>query len=222
MPRSQLPPELLARIERSAVIAVLVLHRPEDAVPLARALIAGGVDAMELTLRTPVALDALRLIRREVPEMLAGIGTILTPSQADQVRQAGGQFGVAPGINQQVVRSAQHVGLPFAPGVITPTDVETALQLDCRELKLFPAGPLGGLPYLKAMAAPYQHLGVRFIPLGGVNAENMASYLADPLVLAVGGSWLAPERLINSQNWQEISTRAERARTIADQVRPLN
>ena len=150
----------------TGVVAVLMIDDPADAVPVARALLAGGVNAMELTLRTPAALDALRAIRAGVPEMLAGIGTILTPEQVQDVAAAGAAFGVAPGVNRRVVMAATDLGLSFAPGVVTPSDVEAALELGCRLLKFFPAEPSGGLAYLKSLAAPFAHLGVRYVPLG--------------------------------------------------------
>jgi 2-dehydro-3-deoxyphosphogluconate aldolase/(4S)-4-hydroxy-2-oxoglutarate aldolase len=216
---SRFPDVVLERIQQTAVVAVLVVDRAEDAVPLARALLAGGIGAMELTLRTPVAIDALRAVVAEVPEMLPGIGTILTPEQVREVAQSGAAFGVAPGLNRRVIETAQQVGLPFAPGVATPSELEAALELGCREVKLFPAEPLGGMAYLNSMAAPYTHLGVRFIPLGGLSADNCAAYLQSPLVLAIGGSWLAPRDLIARHDWAAITDRAARATAIVRQTR---
>jgi 2-dehydro-3-deoxyphosphogluconate aldolase/(4S)-4-hydroxy-2-oxoglutarate aldolase len=217
--KSQFDPQTLDRIHRDGVVAVLVIDQASDAVPLARALLEGGIGTMELTLRTPAAIEALRAIRAEVPQMLAGIGTILTPEQVIEVQRNGAAFGVAPGTNPRVIRQAQEIGLPFAPGVVTPSDVETALELGCRELKFFPAEPSGGLNYLKSLAAPYSHLGVRFVPLGGISVKNMAAYLADPLILAVGGSWLAPRDLIAQHQWTAIAQHARVARQAADQAR---
>lgn len=209
---------MLQRLERSGVISVLIIEDAAHAVPLARALLAGGVDVMELTLRTDAAVDGLKQIREHVPEMMAGIGTVLNVRQVDDIVAAGAQFGVAPGLNAAVVRHAQAAGLPFAPGVMTPSDIEAALELGCRELKFFPAVPSGGLPTLDSIRAPYAHLGVRFIPLGGVNAANMESWLSNPGVLAVGGSWLTPKDAVRSGNWDEITRRAAAARQIADSV----
>lgn len=216
---SQIPADILRRIESCGVVAVLVVDEVKHAVPLARALMAGGIDVMELTLRTPAALGALRTIRAEVPEMLAGIGTILTPAQVREVAEAHAQFGVAPGLNSRVVKTAQEIGLPFAPGVATPSDVETALELGCREMKFFPAEPSGGMTYLKSMAAPYGHLGVRFIPLGGLTAANMASYLGNPIIPAIGGSWLATRQAIGAEDWETITKNASEARRIVDELR---
>jgi 2-dehydro-3-deoxyphosphogluconate aldolase/(4S)-4-hydroxy-2-oxoglutarate aldolase len=210
---------LWKQLSATAVVAVLVVDRAEDAVPLARALVEGGVRAMELTLRTPAAIEALEAIRAEVPEMTAGIGTILTVEQVRQVKEAGAAFGVSPGCNPRVVRAAAEAGLSFAPGIATPTDIEAALELGCRLLKLFPAEPIGGLPYLKSAAAPYLHLGVQFIPLGGIGPANAGAWLADPLIAAVGGSWLAPRELIKSGRWERIRTNAAEAMRIAREAR---
>lgn len=196
-----------------------MIDRVEDAVPLARALLAGGVTAIELTLRTDAALESLRRIRAEVPEMMAGVGTILTLEQVGDVIEAGGSFGVAPGMNPRVVAEAQRLGLPFAPGVCTPTDIEHALEAGCKALKFFPCEPCGGLPYLRTIAAPFMHLGVQFIPLGGVNAANAATYLKEPAVLALGGSWLAPKDLIAKGDWQAITALASEITGIVKQVR---
>ncbi len=204
-------PALAQRVETCGIVAVLVVDRVEDAVPLAKALLSGGIDVMELTLRTPAALDALRAIKAEVPEMVAGVGTILTTDQVAQVVQAGGAFGVAPGLNPRILTAAREAGLSFAPGILTPSDIENAVEHGCKILKLFPAEPSGGLAYLKAMAAPYAHLGLKFIPLGGLNAKNMASYLADPNIAALGGSWLAPRELIKAGAWDQITNLAAEA-----------
>jgi 2-dehydro-3-deoxyphosphogluconate aldolase/(4S)-4-hydroxy-2-oxoglutarate aldolase len=216
---SQFPKELLERIERCGVIAVLVVDELAHAVPLARALIDGGIDAMELTLRTPVAMGALEAIRTQVPGMLAGVGTVLTPEQAGEAANAGAAFGVAPGLNPRVVREAQEKGLPFAPGVATASDLEAALELGCREVKFFPAEATGGMSYLKSLAAPYTHLGVRFVPLGGLKPDNVPEYLSSPLVLAVGGSWIAPRDSIRQENWDAIRSSAAKARAIVNDVR---
>jgi 2-dehydro-3-deoxyphosphogluconate aldolase/(4S)-4-hydroxy-2-oxoglutarate aldolase len=196
----------------------LTIDEVESAVPVARALVDGGINAMELTLRTPAAVDALRRIKVEVPEMMAGIGTILTTEQVKQVAEAGAAFGVAPGLNPHVVKKAQSIGLPFAPGIVTPSDIELAVELECRLLKFFPAEASGGLSYLKSMAAPYAHLNLRYIPLGGINADNMKSYLENPLVSALGGSWIAPRNLIQEQNWSAITQNAQQASQIVKEI----
>jgi 2-dehydro-3-deoxyphosphogluconate aldolase/(4S)-4-hydroxy-2-oxoglutarate aldolase len=211
--------DLRGRLKTAGVVAVLVVDQAEDAVPLAKTLVEAGIDIMELTLRTPAALEALRLVREEVPQMMCGIGTILTPEQVKQVVETGAAFGVAPGMNRRVVEEALRAGLPFAPGVATPSDIETALEYECRILKFFPAESCGGMPYLKSMAAPYGHLGLRFMPLGGINAGSMKAYLVHPMVLALGGSWIAPRDLIQKKDWKTIHKNAREAREIVEQVR---
>ena len=211
---------VFSRLERTRVVAVLIIEKVEHAVPVAEALLAGGVDAMELTLRTPAALGALREITARVPGMLAGIGTILTPDQVRQVVDGGGAFGVAPGMNPRVVEAALAAGLPFAPGICTPGDIERALEYDRRVLKFFPAEPSGGLKYLEAIAAPYQHLGVKYVPLGGVNEANCAAWFANQHVGAIGGSWLAPKELLAAGDWAGVTALARRVMEIRTAARP--
>lgn len=211
--------QIQAKVTACGVIAVLVIDEVRDAVPLSRALLAGGVTALELTLRTDAAIDALKAIRAEVPEMLAGIGTILTPAQVEAVVRAGAAFGVAPGFNRRVVEAAQAQGLSFAPGICTPSDIEGAIELGCRLLKFFPAETCGGLKHLESMAAPYRHLGLRYVPLGGLTVRNMVEYLANPLVAAVGGSWLAKRDAIKAGDWAGITANAREARTAIDKLR---
>ena len=219
MTHTLFPEPLLARLHRTGIIAVLVIDDPADAIPLARALLAGGVDCMELTLRTPAAMDALRRVRTEVPEMLAGVGTILTPQQVNDVATAGAHFGVAPGCNPRILAEATRIGLPFAPGICTPSDIELALEAGCRLLKFFPAEPTGGLAYLRSRAAPYAHLGIRFVPLGGIDPTNAERYLTEPLVHALGGSWLAPRDLIKKHDWPAITANARQATDLVTRVR---
>ncbi len=209
----------LGRMHKTGVIAVLIVDNPRRAVRLAQALLAGGVDIMELTLRTSAAIDCLRAVTSEVPGMMAGAGTIIFPEQVDQVVEAGAAFAVSPGTNAAVIRRAIEKGLPFAPGVMTPTDVDTAVQCGCRELKFFPAEPSGGLNMLGSIKAPYAHLGLKYVPLGGVTAGNLGRYLSDPDVLAVGGSWLAKKDMIDAERWDEITTAAREAREIVQSVR---
>jgi len=211
------PNELRDQLRKAGVVAVLMMERAADAVPLARALLAGGVSVIELTLRTEAAWDCLKQIRAEVPGMTVGIGTVLTPAAAQQAREWGAHFAVAPGMNPRVVDEANRIGLPFAPGVCTPTDVEFAVERGCRVMKLFPAEPMGGLPYLRTIAAPFAHLGVEFIPLGGIHALNARQYLQEPSMLAVGGSWLAPKALVTAGDWQGITALAGAAKEIVGQ-----
>ena len=200
------------------IVPVAVFDRVEDAVAVARALCAGGLHTMELTLRTPAAESCIAAIRRDVPEMKVGAGTVLTVEQVDRVCALGAFFAVAPGLNPKIVRRAQEKNLPFAPGVMTPTEVEAALELGCTVQKFFPASVAGGLEMLKALAGPYAHTGVKFIPLGGVNAQNMGEFLALPIVGAIGGSWLVDKKLIAAKDWNGITKLAQGAVEIASRV----
>ena len=211
MPSVTFPPALARGIYDAGVIAVLVIDEPADALPLAGALVAGGVHAIELTLRTPSALESLAIIKKNMPRMLVGAGTVLTPAQVLQARDAGADFAVAPGCNARVLAAAAEARLPFAPGIATPSDIEAALEFGCALLKFFPAEPSGGLAYLKNMAAPYAHLGLRYMPLGGITAATAAAWLADPLIAALGGTWLAPRPLIQARDWAGITQRAAEA-----------
>jgi 2-dehydro-3-deoxyphosphogluconate aldolase/(4S)-4-hydroxy-2-oxoglutarate aldolase len=211
--------EVFDRVRAAGVAAVVTVERAEDAVPLAEALLAGGVTAVELTLRTPAALAALADVRKRVPGVVAGAGTVLTADQVRQAVDAGAAFAVAPGLNPRVVEAAGRAGLPFAPGVLTPTDVELAIELGRTFLKLFPSEPSGGLAYLRVLAAPFAHLGVRYLPLGGVSEANLAEYLAEPSVGAVGGTWLAPPAVIRDRDWATITATAKRAAAIRDAAR---
>ncbi|MCM2371170.1 bifunctional 4-hydroxy-2-oxoglutarate aldolase/2-dehydro-3-deoxy-phosphogluconate aldolase [Aporhodopirellula aestuarii] len=202
------PTEILDRLKKSGVVAGFSVDKVEHAVPLAKALLAGGIDAIELTLRTAAGMQSVQAICAGVPEMLVGVGTILTPETAVEVKAAGADFGVAPGMNPRVVRAAQEAGLPFAPGIATPSDLEAAIELGCRFVKFFPAEPAGGIAYLRSMAAPYQHLGIEYFPLGGINAENMSTYLSEPYVPTVGGSWIVKKELVDREDWAGITARA--------------
>jgi 2-dehydro-3-deoxyphosphogluconate aldolase/(4S)-4-hydroxy-2-oxoglutarate aldolase len=196
---------IAGRIAGKRIVPVVVIDDVGQAIPLAEALQAGGLDVVEITLRTPAAEAAIEAICRKFPRMLVGAGTILEEAQIPRVVAAGAQFGVAPGLNEAVVRKAQACGLPFIPGVMTPSEVECALALGCRILKFFPADAAGGVKMLRSIAAPYAHTGVKFIPLGGLNATNAAEYLTLPSVIALGGSWIVDRKLIAENNWAMIT-----------------
>ena len=202
-------------ISKAKIIAVLTVDNPNHAVPLARALLAGGIKAMELTLRTPQAMECLIRIVNEVPEMLAGVGTVIRPDQVREAKANGAAFAVSPGTSRRVLEAAKEVGLFFAPGIATPSDIEAALEYDCRLMKYFPAETSGGLPHLRGMAAPYSYLAVKFIPLGGINENNLKTYLSDPLIPVVGGSWIAKPEEIKNADWETIRIRAQTASSLA-------
>lgn len=195
----------------AGVIPVVSLDTAGHAIPLANALREGGLNLMEITFRTEAAAVSIRALRSEVPDMIIGAGTLLHPDQVDAAVESGAQFGVAPGFNPKVVKRAHSKGLPFFPGVCTPTDIEAALDLGCKVLKFFPAETYGGLKGLKAIQAPYEHLGIQFIPTGGMKLETVPDYLALKTVLAVGGTWIAPADFIRQEDWDEIRNRSQAA-----------
>lgn len=186
-------------------MCITTIDRVDDAVPLARALLAGGLSVMEITFRTAAAAGSIRRVRQEVPLMAIGAGTLLTAEQVHQAAEAGAQFGVSPGLNETVLTAAGKVQLPFFPGVLTPTEVDRALNLGCKYLKFFPAEPAGGAAMLKALAAPFAHTGVKFLPTGGINTTTLPGYLALPQVAAVGGSWMAEKKLVTEKAWEKIT-----------------
>lgn len=200
------------KVAQSAVIAVLELERASDAVPVIDALLAGGVTAIELTLRTAAAIDSMRAIAAQRPEMTIGVGTVIFAGQIERIIEAGAHFAVSPGFNPVIVEEARRCGLSFAPGVATPSELEAAVSKGCTLLKVFPAEPLGGVEYLRSMNNPYAYLGLSYIPLGGVNLQNLHSWAQLKPVVAVGGTWIAPRSLIAEQNWDEITRRAVEAK----------
>ena len=200
--------EIEAQLAACRVIPVIAIESAEQAVPLADALIAGGLPVAEITFRTAMAAEAMQRIARERPELLLGAGTVTSAEQVRIAKDCGAKFAVAPGFNSQVVAAAQEAGLPFAPGVMTPSDVENALTTGAKLLKFFPAEAAGGIGMLKSLAGPYAHLGVKFIPTGGIGLQNFEHYLELSTVLAVGGSWVATRGDISAGNWEEISRRA--------------
>jgi len=199
------------------VIPVIVLERVADAVPVAEALIEGGIPVFEVTMRTEAALSAIGEIAKRFPKALTGAGTVLSEAQANQAIDAGAQFIVSPGWDGGVVRIAQAAGIPVVPGVATPSEVQRARRQGLRVLKLFPAGIVGGIPLLKALSAVYSD--TSFVPTGGVSAKNLADYLAVPNVVAVGGSWLTPATAVAEGRYEEITRLAIEARQLADKVR---
>ena len=201
-------PEIITKIDEAGIVAVLVIDELKHALPLAKALLAGGVNTIELTLRTDVAFDAAKLIKKELPQINLGFGTVLTEDQVKAVVDLGADFAVAPGCNPKVISEAVKQGLSFAPGIMTPSDIEIAVELGCRVLKYFPAETSGGMPHLENMVAPYGYLGLKFIPLGGCSMQNARTYLESPLITAIGGSWIAKRPLILAEKWDEITANA--------------
>lgn len=197
-------------------MCITTIDKADDAVPLARALLAGGLNVMEITFRTAAAAESIRRIRQELPPMAIGAGTLLTAENVKAAVEAGAQFGVSPGLNETVLTAASRAQMPFFPGVMTPTEVDRALNLGCKYLKFFPAEPAGGATMLKALAAPFAHTGVKFLPTGGITTATLANYLALPQVAAVGGSWMAEKKLVTEKVWDRIaSITAEALKVVA-------
>jgi 2-dehydro-3-deoxyphosphogluconate aldolase / (4S)-4-hydroxy-2-oxoglutarate aldolase len=216
------PKKLITALGQTGIMAVIEIEEIKHAIPLAKALIKGGVNAIELTLRTPVALEAAKLIINEVPLMTVGLGTVLSIEQAESASRIGAAFAVAPGCNPKIIQAAKANGLPFAPGIVTPSDIESAIENGCRILKFFPAETSGGLSHLKSMAAPYKYLGLKFIPLGGLNNNNIQSYLQSDLILALGGSWIAKRDMIKEEKWDLITENANQVRKIIIDIKRSN
>ena len=187
------------------IVPVIAIDDVAHALPLADALIAGGLPVAEITFRSPVAAEVIRLITRERPQMIVGAGTVLSAETLDLAQASGAVFGVAPGLNPRVVAHAKAQGFPFMPGVATPSDIEAGLALGCMCQKFFPAEALGGVKMLSALSAPYQHTGVRFMPTGGITAANAKDYLALKTVLAVGGTWIAKKEDMAAGRWDVIT-----------------
>lgn len=200
---------LLEIMTAQPVIPVLKIERVADAVPLARALAKGGLPAIEITLRTPEALEAIRLAAREVPEAIVGAGTILDPRQFDEAAKAGARFIVSPGCTPQLIDAAERSAVPLLPGAITPGEIMTAAQAGYSVLKFFPAEQAGGAAFLKALSSPLA--GIRFCPTGSVGVNNAVDYLSLPNVICVGGSWVAPDHLVAAGKWDEIEALAREA-----------
>jgi 2-dehydro-3-deoxyphosphogluconate aldolase/(4S)-4-hydroxy-2-oxoglutarate aldolase len=190
-------------LRRWRIIPVIVIEEPKDAVQLATALLAGGIPIAEITLRTPSAIESLRRITQEQPEMFAGVGTVLNVRQAEQARKAGAHFVISPGLNRAVVDYCLEYDVPVFPGVATASEIEAALESGLTLLKLWPIATLGGIPYLQLLAGPFG--GVEFNPSGGVTEATFESYLAVKNVVAVGGSWMAPADLIAARQFERIS-----------------
>ena len=191
------------------VIPVLVIEDLAQAVPLAKALVAGGVRVLEVTLRTPVALAAIRAMADEVPEAIVGVGTLTRPEDFTEARDAGACFGVSPGLTPALIAAARQSGLPLLPGVMTPSDVIAARQAGFEQLKLFPARQAGGMGMLQALAGPFPD--VTFCPTGGITAETAPEFLALPNVGCVGGSWLTPKAALLAGDWGRITELAREA-----------
>jgi 2-dehydro-3-deoxyphosphogluconate aldolase/(4S)-4-hydroxy-2-oxoglutarate aldolase len=201
--------KLTALFKAARIVPVLTINRLEDAVPLARALVAGGVRMLEVTLRTPVAIEAARAIIADVPDAIVGIGTILNADDLARAEELGAKFGISPGATPELLKAAADSDLPFAPGIASASELMQALAHGFATVKFFPAEPAGGIRALRALAGPFPH--VRFCPTGGIGETNAPHWLAEPNVIAVGGSWLCQAVDIKSGNWAGITAMCERS-----------
>jgi 2-dehydro-3-deoxyphosphogluconate aldolase/(4S)-4-hydroxy-2-oxoglutarate aldolase len=200
---------LLDIMRASPVIPVIALDDPAQAVPLARALVAGGIRVLEVTLRTAHGLAAIRAMAEQVPQAIVGVGTLTQPDQFHAAREAGAVFGVSPGLTPALIEAARASGLPLLPGVMTPSEVMAAREAGFRQLKLFPAVPAGGVGMLNAIAGPLPD--VTFCPTGGISPQTAPQFLACPNVACVGGSWLTPKEAMQAGDWGRITELARAA-----------
>ena len=195
--------DVTTRLARAGVVPVVVLEHAKDAVSTAMAMAAGGIDVMEITFRTAAAADSIRAVSENCPEMLVGAGTVITLEQCKKAVASGARFIVAPGFDEEVVRWCVENNVPVTPGCVTPTEIMAAMKLGLKVVKFFPAGVYGGLSAMKALSGPFG--GIKFIPTGGVNAQNLAEYISAPFIHAVGGSWVCPKADISAGNFEKIT-----------------
>lgn len=200
--------KIAALFKQAVVIPVLTIEKVEHAVPLAKALVAGGVRTLEVTLRTDAAVEAARAIIAEVPDAIVGIGTILNADDLARARALGAKFGISPGATPDLLKAAAASDLPFAPGIATASELMQALAAGFDVVKFFPAEQAGGIKALRALAGPFPH--IRVCPTGGIGEANAATWLAEPNVLCVGGSWICPAADIRAGNWAGITAMCDR------------
>lgn len=200
-------------LDLAPVVPVVVLHEVADAVPLARALVAGGLPAIEVTLRTPAALESIRAMAAEVPGAVVGAGTVISPEHVRDTVDAGARFLVSPGWTDALLEAMKASGVPFLPGVSTTSEVVALLERGVREMKFFPAEAAGGTAYLKALSAPLPQ--ARFCPTGGISLASAPSYLALPNVGCVGGSWMVPGDAVAAKDWDRVARLAAEAAALA-------
>ncbi len=210
---------ILSRLKHAGVVPVIAIENVAWALPLADALLEGGLRLIEITFRTAAAAEVIRLIAAERPELTVGAGTVLNTGNLQAAKSSGAAFAVAPGLNARLVKEAQQMNFPFIPGIATPSDIESGLELGCKLLKFFPAEALGGVGMLEALSAPYRHTGVKFMPTGGISTGNLSSYLNLDTVAAVGGTWIAKKEDLVAGKWDEIRERCKAALEIVKKAR---
>lgn len=211
--------DVFEAVRKHVVVPVIAIDDPQSAIPLADALIEGGLPVAEITFRTAAAADVIAKIAKERPAMILGAGTVLSVENLRRAKDCGARFGVAPGLNPDVLCEASRIGLPFVPGVITPSEVEQALSLGAKLLKFFPSEAFGGLKIIKALSAPYAHTGVKFMPTGGVTTANLPDYLGVDVVACVGGTWIASREAIAEKKWTQIRDACRAAVELVKKIR---
>jgi len=204
---------VLERLARSIVVPVVVLDKAEDAIPTAKAMLAGGIDVMEITFRTAAAPDAIKAVAENCPDVLVGAGTVMNLEQCKLAVEMGAKFIVSPGFDQEVVAWCVENGVAVTPGCVTPTEMMAAIKLGVKVLKFFPANVYGGLNAMKNLAGPF--VGIKFLPTGGVNTGNIKEYIDAPFIHAVGGSWVCPKAEIAAGNFEKITQLCAEARKAA-------
>ena len=209
--------KVLDRLHGCGVVPVVVLDDVKDAVATAKALLAGGVDVMEITFRTAAAADSIKAVAENCPDMLVGAGTVITLEQCKQAVECGAKIIVSPGFDEEVVRWCVERSVPITPGCVTPSEIMAAMKLGLTVVKFFPAGVYGGLSAMKALSGPFG--GIKFIPTGGVNSHNIGEFIAAPFIHAVGGSWVCPKADIAAGNFERITELCKQARTAIQEVR---
>ena len=209
--------DITERFEKLGVVPVVVLEDAKDAVPLATALVEGGLPCAEVTFRTEAAEESIRLMTEQFPEMLVGAGTVLTVEQVDAAVRAGAKFIVSPGFDAEIVDYCLKNEIPVFPGCISPSEVAQAVKRGLKVVKFFPAEPAGGISMIKAMAAPYT--GLKFMPTGGINAKNLGEYLSSDKIVCCGGSWMVKGELVKNGEFNKIRQLTEEARRLVDSIR---
>ena len=210
---------IFEQFRKIGIIPVIAIDSPKNSAPLAETLSKNGLPCAEITFRTPATEESIRIMSREFPDMLIGAGTVLTIEQADRAMNAGAKFIVSPGINPKIVQYCIDNCIPVTPGTVTPTEMETALELGLEVVKFFPAEPAGGLAMIKAAAEDFTEL--KFMPSGGINAVNVREYLSYDRVIACGGNWFADSDMISSGEWDKIALLVKEAANIVKEVRSV-
>lgn len=210
---------IVETLGKAGIVPVIVIEKAEQAVPLAKALVKGGLPVLEVTFRTNAAADAIAAIRREVPEVVVGAGTLLTPQMVKDAKAAGAVFGVAPGFDPVVMAAAKAEGLPMCPGIATASELSQALTAGCTMVKFFPAEAAGGVKMIKNLLGAFRFAGIKFMPTGGVNLSNVADYLAVPEIVCCGGTWIAPKDTLAAGDWAAIEKFAADAAAFVRRLR---